>query len=1137
MSAERLVDMLQQRRILSDRLMVKLRAKIAETDHPMSATMLAKFLVQKKHLSRQQATELLEALATEPDDEGSPGDSSIFGSLLSRRQSAPEEPPRHGSDDEIGLAPIQPEVSQAVRPPSIDDRSPAHVAPLEKAIPLNADTSPAAELRDAGHDRLVPRRRAGKAQSGDRQRLKKKPKRADEWDSPLLLIGSGVFILLVLCGAIVAWILRWESGEDLLKLAQAASADGSYTQAISQYEKFLDKFPSHQAASSARVELAMARLRQATETSSNYAIALEVAQDELREIEDQEKFTNAHAELAALLPRIAQGLANQAERAADQPDEAMKFTNLTNDALALCLNTKYLPKSYRDEAELDAIEETLASVSRYQESRRHLDEAMTAMEAAISSGDTRAAYAAYAQLVQQHPELAENQELTTRLVETSAAERAGVKFVAGEQPAATTDRPTPWVASLAVGRRHGGATAPDRGTFCALVDGAVYAVDVATGKLLWRRYIGFANTAAPTTLGDDVLVVDSKYHELLRLDAPTGQFVWRQELGEPFAAPLVVGGRAYVAAESGRLYVIDLASGDRMGYVEFAQPLRVSPAVDRRGERLYLTGDHSSVYCLSLRDLTCLGVYYLGHASGNIRVPPAHVLDKLAVVEIDGVATCRLRLCSLDDEGAVAGVVAERRLNGLAASPPLVAGRRVIVVTDRGELDVFDVGAGNSDTSLTLVATREATEQTPLTRHVAVTEGAIWVGDTQLTKYSVLPTGNRLPVQSIDDNFAGATFDHSFQVVGTTLLHVRRPAGRAGAVIGAMNAESGRRLWETEVAVAPAASPVVDSATQTLAAADVNGSIYRFDEPAMRSRVQDQPLAARSAPPAPTLTAGVDLGSGRAAFAAPGVSDHVLLYSAADGQSAARWVKLPSVVACPLSRFGDGVVVPLEIGQVFFLDPANGERLAAPFQPRLQPRTKLRYQSAGQVDAGGRQFVISDGNEKIYLVALVEQPQPQLAAVAEASVGPYPIASPITVIENVANAVTEGGHLARFGLPDLKPAGETDLPAGAVWGPFRVGNLLLLATADDRLLAVRADGNIAWNVALEGGDLAGPPLAADQDVLVAFRNGRLERHGLSDGSELAVLDVEHPLAAGPVRFGDRIVLTAHDGTLLIVDQP
>jgi hypothetical protein len=320
--------------------------------------------------------------------------------------------------------------------------------------------------------------------------------------------------------------------------------------------------------------------------------------------------------------------------------------------------------------------------------------------------------------------------------------------------------------------------------------------------------------------------------------------------------------------------------------------------------------------------------------------------------------------------------------------------------------------------------------------------------------------------------------------------------------------------------------------------ADVNGLLYRFDDAALRARVQDQPLSPGAVTgSSPKLTMGVDLGSGRGAFAAPGEGQQLVLYDPSAARNPIRRMNLPSRIACAMSVFGAGVLVPLEVGQVFYLNPADGQPLAAPFQPRLEPRTKVLYQPAGQVDEAGRQFVISDGQEKIYLVELVDAPQPHFETVKEQDVGSFPIVSPIVVLDATALAACDGGQLARFALPSLELVGHTALPGDVVWGPYRAGDLLLVATANDQLVAVRADGSIAWADAIKEGDLAGPPLSTGGNLLLTYRKGILERRGLADGQPAGRLDVENPLAAGPIQFMDRIVLTTHDGTLLVVEQP
>src|SRR4029077_12925663 len=125
------------------------------------------------------------------------------------------------------------------------------------------------------------------------------------------------------------------------------------------------------------------------------------------------------------------------------------------------------------------------------------------------------------------------------------------------------------------------------------------------------------------------------------------------------------------------------------------------------------------------------------HAAGSIRVPASAVMDKVAIIENDGVETSRLHLMSLDDKGAIGKQVVDRRLNGLVTSAPIITGRGLIVVTDRGQIEVYDIAGGSGANSLTLLATREASSIQPLSRYFAVTGRNVWITDTQLTKYSI----------------------------------------------------------------------------------------------------------------------------------------------------------------------------------------------------------------------------------------------------------------------------------------------------------------------------------------------------------------------------------------------------------------
>jgi tetratricopeptide (TPR) repeat protein len=1169
MSADQFIAELESRRLLPERVMNKLRARVADSNRPISARALAKFLVEKQHLSQRHADDVLNALlASDTNIDDVPADkqttvaeiddreildsetdtesgSSIFAPFLTGKpkKEAVVNKAKTATDDELILLPDDDNATtEAKNRPKKSDRRPLPDEPVVEKGKKSRSRAPERKSakREKGSTELTELEYAASA-AGDestakpqRAGLRRKKKR---WDSPLMLLGGGGLALMLIAGATIWWLMIRESGDQQLALARSALKSGAYSQAIEHYQRFLEGSPRHPDRSSARVQLAMVELRQATE-SGNYDAALKLAETELKEIEDEEAFDEAYPELASLLPQIALGFAQRAEKAEPGAEEINELSAKAAKTLELSSNVNYLPKTMRDEGKLAQVRESLAVTAHRQQSHRALQKALAAMEKATSEGNTAASYVAHRKFVRSYSHLAADPGLAEMLQKTATAERAAIKFVADEQAAETSERPTPWIAALAVAHHRGPSTAADGSNIaCVRVNGAAYGLDASTGRLLWRRQVGYAYSGAPIRAGADALITDAPRHELLRLEAATGRLLWRQAIGEPFAQPVVVGERAFLAGESGRLHVVDLKSGARAGFVQFAQSLRISPAADRLGEKLYVAGAHSNLYTLALADLSCIGVYYLGHAEGSISVPPAHVLDKLALVENDGVETSRLHLLSLDDKGAPAREETQSRLTGLPAAPPIVAGRRLLVFTDRGQIQVYDVASAEGDKSLSRVATRDPSGTEPLARHVAVVDRHVWIGDMQLTKYSILATGNRLPVQSIRDNFAGSTFDHPLQVFGETLVHVHRPKGRASAVVAATATADGRVLWETELALPPAGPPIVNEPSKTLALCSADGHVFAFDEAAIRSRVQDQPLAAQpSSAELPAITAAVQLGRGRAAFCAPGF-DRLLLYNPSLAERATQWVKLVSPLACAVTPLGDGFVAPTSVGQVFYLRADDGAQIGVPFQPQLEPGKTVAYQPAVIVDAAAHRFVIADGSEKIYLVEAAAQPQPHLRAVAEAKAGPYSIESRPVVLGDAVLAVGGGSHLLRFSLPSLKPSGEFALPAPVVWGPHAVGNAALLATADEQLLLISSAGEVVWSVKLEHGDLAGEPLIVDDAVLVAYKKGIIERRAMADGAALAAKDLEHPLASGPVRFQQRLVLSAHDGTLLVVDEP
>jgi hypothetical protein len=134
-------------------------------------------------------------------------------------------------------------------------------------------------------------------------------------------------------------------------------------------------------------------------------------------------------------------------------------------------------------------------------------------------------------------------------------------------------------------------------------------------------------------------------------------------------------------------------------------------------------------------------------------------------------------------------------------------------------------------------------------------------------------------------------------------------------------------------------------------------------------------------------------------------------------------------------------------------------------------------------------------------------------------------------------AGTQDGRLAVFALPELKPAEPVELGGRVTWGPFPAGYGALVATDAGELLLIGADAAIAWRRELVHGELAGKPLVQDGAALVVHAQGGLAQINLADGAETGYAEIGQSAAAGPVPLGERVVVVAPDGALLVVNRP
>lgn len=1195
-----LLDKLETSHLVDAAVVAKLRSQVKKSARPVSPRAILKLLVDKNLVTTVQAKRLLAEFET---------------TQKSAAPATPPPPPKPDeSEDELGLAPLE-EDEPPLRKSSgrtsapaanvapgfvdlddddaelisagdlvdddlmpLDDESPASVGSSADESAVTLDEGDLVE-EELGADNLLgdlPEFTTTAGADGDllgapaakRGRgWQSKRVRKSVWDSPLLLIGGGTLLLLVILFFALVWATSRGSGDDALAQAHADFESGSYTQAINKYDEYLKRYPTHHGASTARVNRGVAVLRKAVEGTSDWPQALDVAKQVLSNIEGEPDFSTVRPDLANLLPEIAAGLAQQAQRAPQQ-----KLVDQSEEALALVHGN--IPTALKNAVQLNNIEEslaftrhTLARETRTRESLGKIAAAVRPIDGDTPAAEARAAFqTAYdvrRSLLRDYPELeavsaAEDadtaarrtrqlaEQLAESVLSVSQAESQVVQFAPQSTPPLTQEPQSPLRAAVTLARRSGGQLQADGQVVFCLAAGAAYGLDAATGKVLWRRFVGMHTDFTPISVAGagagDALLADSVRHEIVRVDAATGELRWRSPLGEPFdAAPLIASDTILVATRSGRLVRIDMKTGESPGHTVFPQDLRVAPAAAERHKLLYQVGDHSNLYVLSADDGQCREVAYLAHLPGTVRVPPVPLGRYVIVVENDKLHDATIRVLLTDENGLALQQVHTEAIVGHVDVSPVVAGngRLLLIATDRGALYAYEIGTPGQGRHLVQVAQRAATDDEPAPAYPLVRGTQFWVAGRGLTSYDIQAARGRLTPRRV---IAGHSTHLQTPVpVGDAVIHVRSERKIPGVIVAAHNVagnDGANPIWETFLA-APLTVPPSVGSDGAISAVTTTGGYFVVEGDALDgAAIVDEPVAEINVlrPPQPLPSGGdsVQLGDGLMVVAAATGEKRVLLLEPGAAEGALRWLPLAQPIGASPVGFAGGLLAPTLDGMILLVDPSDGRSLTEPFQPRLTGGTSLAWTRPEPV--GEELVAVADGQAKIYLLGVAAEPKPHLAAVKDVTVNDA-IVAPLAALNDVLYAADAAGKLLAFKLPELEPGTDWPLGAPPAWGPKRVGGVVLVATTSDELLCLDERQQLLWRMPLRHGELAGDPLADGDSFILTHTSGAVTRISAETGEEQAAVESSQAWATGAVRMDDGLLLAGHDGSLHVIDVP
>lgn len=966
------------------------------------------------------------------------------------------------------------------------------------------------------------------------------PKKKNQWDSPLLLIGGGALGVLILAAGLLVYSLTRGSASELFQKGEEEYRNGAYATAIAVYDDFLKKYPADPNSSLAKVRRGMAQIRQVTDKANDPSQGLKAAQRVLPQIEiEATSFNEARPELASILPEIADGFATKAK---DEPDTAKRQSLVASaeEAISLVNNPAYIPTSMRKDQEvrIGKIIEKLEAARRSIDQDRDLYAAVEKMTAAADANQALEGYTLRRDLLKKYPALEASEALFAATLKLSASEQSQTQVSDQVLPAAEAVQPTGVIAVALTHIESPAAASAASGLVPVVAEGSLHAFDVATGQLKWHKYVGQGAPPVVASPSGDWLAVDVRNWELQCCDAATGAIKWRYAPGERFFGPVVAAEVCYITLESGKIHEVSLADGSSPRQVSLPQSASTAVCLDSRRSRIYQLGDHSTLFAFRMETLACEETHFLGHLAGSILVPPLVVLDHVVIAESPGTNYSVLRILVPSGEKKLLTPLAKSfRLTGRVQLPMVTASRRVIAVTDLGQTSVIEIDPTSPTQSVREISKLEATDSQPVLTYLAVEGNQVWLAGQRASNFEIQASLAQLSRKWT--LHPGDSFVSPLQLASGLLVHVRRRPQLDGLIVEACNPADGKAVWSTRIAQQIAAM-MINQAKAEVFAATRGGLLYSIPREALTQGMFATP---QLLPPLGGVPMALDsmtpLSDDQLLISGFSQGNRAILCNIAEKEKS-RYIdlaKLTSLSPCAPAKVDDGILVPHSSGPVQVIDPLTGESPVFPFSPPLKAGVKLKWLPPVVLD-DGNSVVLSDGDVMLYRLLKKSGAPPQLALAAEGTT-PLPLARQLAKLSTQIIAVGRGeasDSLLSINSQSLAATEKKKLRGRVTSGPHAVLEQVIVAAEPDGLISIDAAGEIQWEVPFSQ-TLAAPPIVQGADLVLVSTTGEMIRIEAATGKTIAAGEIGRSVTSVSAVLGPRLAIAGADGQLLFVPIP
>ncbi len=955
--------------------------------------------------------------------------------------------------------------------------------------------------------------------------------------SPLVIGLVASLVLLVGLGFWLRGVIASNAATALYNRGVQSYEDGDFRTAMRDLAAFAQGNPKDERASRARVLNAFGNVRQyVSPDGATWSTALEAAHEMVDRTSGEEAYRDSKTDLADVILRIGEGLADRARRTADR-----KSLELAEDAVRLHAETagEPAPELLIRSGLPSKIEQARAAVVK-SETRLKL---LAVMNDSIKAGSAAKAYEARDSLLEQYADLAKDAELVRAMTAANELIQKAVKIDRKTKRGQTGPRPEPLGPPLTLISREQtprasqgtAATAGQGERVYALADGIAFGLSATTGAPVWQRPVGLASPYPPFEVPGDgtVLFVDSRSNELVRAAADTGQPRWRIELPERVDdPPLVLGNQLIQVLPRGDVLFIGLDSGTIQVTLKLGRPLARTPVHDESGRHIYVLGRQDTLFIIGRDPIACTAVEYLGHAEASIPCAPGRFGRYLVIPENDQFTDSIWHVWVLDQEGAHARPVQDVKVQGWTWDTPRSAGSVVWAAADRGAYEAFSVGDYNSKTPFQSVArlTPDARPTGP-TFALARSERELWVASAHPGLYVLdMERGTIRPKAPMPLPGPACA---PLQLAGGIVAAVFTDKESGGRVVWGIDSESGEIVWKTLLGMPWPTPLIVEKDGASLIGRDGKRLTIAPDQAARGGFLEAVTPRAGSF----VLPAGARLrvqAEGKALdMIVPKALGKTLWLEAPGERNGWKTVVLPVDLAATPILWSGGLLAPGSDQRVYLVDPITAKPLSEPFVPRFD--RDRQGQLLEPVPLEGDSVAIADTVGRVRRLMRKSTPSERLSLEAEATLDKGIIARPAATGSAVV-VVTADGQVHSLVARDLSPTGAWPLDAPLAQPPVSHADGALVVDQAGGIMAFDRDGRRAWYSKLNK-PVVGPPTQHDGVVYAATADGVFHALASDDGRALSSEKIGEIPSGGLFFLGGKPVLATGASSLRPITLP